>query len=603
MTTYLRFSNLSKGYGDKQVFSDLSGEVNSGQIIGLVGDNGAGKSTLLRIIAGLEPGDQGVLQLYPHDLAVAYLPQEVDASGFATAGEFVRGALTELAAIASDLRRLEQRMTSATPDQMPSLLQTYGDLQQRYEHGGGYQSDVAVELALQRVGLPRELWQQAPGFFSGGQKTRLALARALVHQPRLLLLDEPTNYLDLAGLQWLADWVREFQGAIVLVSHDRYFLDQVATHIWELDRMSLTSYVGNYTAYRRQYEQSLAAQSAAYERDQAEKHKLQELIRKQMQWFQSAHQAAGQGDFLRAKAKKMAKRAKATASRLERQQDDAVAKPWEKDEIGIRFHATEHSSQNLCLLEQVDFSFDQQPVLTGVNWQLRPEQRVAIVGDNGSGKSTLLRLLLGELLPTSGKVVTSPSLSVGYFSQERDDLNPRLTLIEELLQTPGLEKSDAWLILARLGFRQREVERPVQSLSTGQRARVSLAKLLVSPHNLLVLDEPTNHLDIRARETLEEALQDYPGAVVLVSHDRYFLDRAANLVDHLEHGRLTRYPGNYSYFVQAKKRDRESEEAEMQATIRRTRLAELASQLAGLDPESALYQELDREYRRLAGLP
>jgi ATP-binding cassette subfamily F protein 3 len=600
MTTCLRFKELGKSYGDKQVFSGLEAELNFGQVVGLVGDNGAGKSTLLRIIAGLEGYDQGTLQMFPAGgVIAAYLPQELDTAGWDTVLAYVRGGQQALLQLESQLRELESALAAASEQELAQLLLRYGQLQQQFEQAGGYQMDMQSELALQQVGLPREQWQLPPAALSGGQKTRAALARALVRQPQLLLLDEPTSYLDIDGLQWLEQWVRGFQGGIILVSHDRYFLDQVATHIWELERHELTCYVGNYSAYRQQLGQRLAEQYAAYERDQAEKRKLQELIRKQMQWYTSAHKAAGQDDFLRARAKKMAQRAKATVSRLERQLDQGASKPWEKDELGIQFHATEHVSQSLLLAEQVDFSYGERPVLRQVNWQLRLGDRAAIVGKNGSGKTTLLRLLLGELQPTTGRLVRSPSLSVGFFSQERDDLQPDLTLLEEMLQIEGLSRNEAWLILARLGFRGAEAERRVGELSVGQRARVSLAKLLVTPHNLLVLDEPTNHLDIRTRETLEQALQEYPGAVVLVSHDRYFLDQVVNLVYHLEDGRLTRYLGNYSYFLQRQHADAAAEAAALKETIRRSRLAELASRLAALDPQSEEYRQLEAEYARI----
>ncbi len=602
MTTCLRFKELSKSYGDKQIFSGLEAELNLGQIVGLVGDNGAGKSTLLRIIAGLEGYDQGRLQTFPSGgVTTAYLPQEVDTADWDTVFAYVRGGQQSLLQLEKQLQQFEAAMTTGEGAELADLLHQYGLLQQQFEQAGGYQMDVQSELALQQVGLPREQWQLPPAALSGGQKTRAALAKALVQQPQLLLLDEPTNYLDIAGLQWLGGWVTSFQGAIILVSHDRYFLDQVATDIWELERHVLTGYPGNYSAYRHQMEQRRAEQYAAYERDQAEQRKLQQLIRKQMQWFDRAHKAAGQDDFLRVRAKKMAKRAKSTASRLERQLDQGESKPWEKDDLGIQFRTTGHISQSLLLAEQVDFNYGQRPVLRQVSWQLRLGDRAAIVGENGSGKTTLLRLLVGELAPTAGNLVRSPSLSVGFFSQERDDLRPDRTLLEEMLQIEGLSLSEAWLILARLGFRGAEAERRIGELSIGQRARVSLAKLLVTPHNLLVLDEPTNHLDIRTRETLEQALCDYPGAVVLVSHDRYFLDQVVNLVYHLEDGQLTRYLGNYSYFLQRQQADRDVEAAALEETVLRGRLAELASRLATLDPESAAYQQLSREYDDTAG--
>lgn len=600
MTTLLRFRALSKHYGDKTVFTGLNGEINQGQVIGLVGDNGTGKSTLLRLLAGIERPDEGSCELSPSELPVAYLPQSVVPDGSATVLDYVQRGLRPLQELAERLRVLEQALAVSSETELPELLAGYGQLQQQFEQAGGYQLELAVERALQSVQLPAGQLQLAPEELSGGQQTRMALARALVGQPKLLLLDEPTNYLDLAGLQWLEQWVRGFEGAVLLVSHDRYFLDQVATAIWRLDRGELQVFPGNYSAYRLQYEQQLAEQSAAYERDQAEQRKLRSLINRQLQWFQSAHQAAGQNDFWRGKAKKLAKRAKATASRLERQVEESVAKPWEPDAIGISFHGVDHASQQLLVAEQVSFAYDQQPVLQQVSCQLRAGERVALVGENGSGKTTLLRLLLGELPPSSGSVLRSPSLAVGYFSQERDDLNPQHSLLTELLQIPGLGQSDAWLVLARLGFRQQEVHRRISDLSIGQRARVSLAKLLVSPHNLLVLDEPTNHLDIRAREALESALQVYPGAVIVVSHDRFFLDRVANLVYHLAVGRLTKYPGNYSYWQASRAVDPVAEQLASYQTVLRTRLAELAGRLSELPSDSQQYAALDAAYRELA---
>ena len=595
MPTLLRFNSLSKYFGAKQVFADLAGEVNAPTIIGLVGDNGCGKSTLLRILAGQEKADTEEIFL-SQQLQVAYLPQALPQFAEQVAYTYVRSGLTQLAKLEAELQRLEQAMPHGSATDVAQLVVRYGELLHEFERLGGYQMDALAERALRAVELPESLWQSPVSILSGGQKTRLALARAVVVEPDLLLLDEPTNYLDLEGLAWLEQWVQKAGQAVILVSHDRYFLDRVATEIWELDRGELQAYVGNYSAYKAQKEQALEQQYAAYARDQAEKRRLRELIARQMQWFENAHKQAGQDDFLRAKAKKGAARAKATVSRMHRALDQAVAKPWEKDALGITFQVPEFSSQSLLGAQGLSFSYGEAPLLQSINFELRPGERVAIVGANGSGKTTLLRLLLGELTPIAGRLYSSPSLSIGHFSQERDDLDPDNSLLAELMAT-GIERSDAWLVLARLGFRDQEVLRPIKTLSLGQRARVSLAKLLVMPHNVLVLDEPTNHLDIRSREKIEEALQDYSGALILVSHDRYFLDASVNQVYYLQAGSLTRYLGNYSYFRRAQERDPRADERREQVTIVRTRLAALAARISELPPESPEYAALDTEYR------
>lgn len=599
MQTLLRFEAVTKTYGARMVISELSGEINFGDIIGLVGDNGAGKSTLLRILAGLEQPDSGRFHSFARQVKVGYLPQEIAHDEGLLVRDYVRLGMSRLREVEQEMRLLEQHMNAAA-DNMEVMLTRYGQLTQEFEHLDGYNMDPRVEMALNGVGLAPQHWDRPAGTLSGGQKTRMALARAVVVQPDVLLMDEPTNYLDIEGLAWLESWVKRYRGAVVVVSHDRYFLDQVATHIWEVDQHSINHYAGNYSSYRQQREQELKRQWEQYERDQAEKKRLRELIAKQMQWFASAHSAAGQDDFLRGRAKKMATRAKAIVSRLERHLDNSVEKPWEKDELGIDFKAPDHASQKLVSAERLCFDYTGQPLLQEVSFQLRPGERVAIVGENGTGKTTFLRLLMGELQPKGGRLRNSPSLSIGYFSQEREDLDLHNTLLEEMLKIEGLSRSDAWLILARLGFRGQEVHRQLRVLSVGQRARVSLAKLLVSPHNVLVLDEPTNHLDIRSREKIEEALNDYPGALILVSHDRYFLDLAVNQVYHLSNRTLTRYMGNYSYFLAQQTRDPEADARERQETIWRARMADLAGRLGALNQGQDEYAELDREYREVA---
>lgn len=598
LPTLLSFKNLTKFFGARAVFEKLKGEINAPTTIGLVGDNGCGKSTLLKVLAGLEPADAGEIQR-SSSLRIAYLPQELPVELQLSAYEYVRNGLKQLVELEKKLRALEQQLAHSSSDEGPQLLQRYGELLDEFEQQGGYELDAWVETALHQVELPQHLWELPLELLSGGQKTRSALARALVAKPDLLLLDEPTNYLDLEGLTWLEQWVKRVEQAVVLVSHDRYFLDKVATEIWELDRGHLECFVGNYSAYKEQKKQALRKQYEAYARDQAEKRRLRELIARQMQWFDAAHRRAGQNDFLRAKAKKGAVRAKATVSRLQRLQEQAVEKPWEKEELGIAFQAPQFSSQSLLAARELSFSYGQEPWLQNINFELRPGERVAILGANGSGKTTLLRLLLGELEPKEGQLYRSPSLSVGYFSQERDDLDPANSLLQELMTT-GIQRSEAWLLLARLGFRNQEVLRPIATLSVGQRARVSLAKLLVQPYNVLMLDEPTNHLDIRSREKIEEALTDYPGALILVSHDRYFLDAIVNQVYHLQDGRLTRYLGNYSYFQQAQQRDLAARQQAERATVLRTRLAELAARISQLPADSPEYEELDREFQRIA---
>lgn len=598
MSTLLRFSSLSKSFGARTLFADLSGEVNSGQVIGLVGENGCGKSTLLGILARLTEADSVKLESPSPHFRTAYLPQQLVQSDL-TVHAFVAAADPELVALEQEMRRLEVTMEGDREADLAALLQSYGQIVSSYENAGGYSRYSRAGNALHDVGLPEELWQLPLDSLSGGQKTRASLARALVQEPKLLLLDEPTNYLDFAGLSWLESWIKQSGLSVIIVSHDRYFLDRTVDYIWDLSHGELKTYVGNYTAYRQQRDLELRQQRDAYDAHVAETRRLKEMAARQMGWFGAAHDAAGQNDFARARADKLARRAKAVLSRLEDAMAENVEKPRDRNQIFMRFGAPDHLGDQLLYARDLHFSYGNNHVLRGLDFSLHGGQRVALVGGNGSGKTTLLRLLLGELQPGQGKIAVSSTAKIGYFSQERKDLDLGKAALDELLSAGDLDKAAAWYLLGRLGFRGNDALKKLNHCSLGERARVTLARLLAGNYHVLILDEPTNHLDINCRERLEEALGDFPGAIMLVSHDRYFMDNTVNEVYHLKDGRLTRYLGNFSYYQDKVTADPSQTAATERELIHNTRLAQLAAQLSDLDPASDEYKELDALYRSL----
>ena len=595
MATLMQFHGLGKSFGSRTLFAGISGAIQEGQIIGLVGDNGSGKTTLMRILCGLVEPSEGSVESPGPGPVLSYLPQQLDA-GPQLVEDYVGSGAGSLWELRRQLDSLEQNMAAESGPCLDEALALYGEKLNLFESLGGYELSARVQRALESVSLPQPLWKSPLDALSGGQKTRVALARAMVGNPDVLLLDEPTNYLDFSGLDWLEEWLLAARRTVIIASHDRYFLDRVASHTWDLEFSRLTQYTGNFTAYKSQKESAEAEQREAYGRHLAEEKRLKELAARQMQWYAAAHKEAGQDDYLRGRAKKLAKRAKGIISRLEQHQDYGVAKPQYRAGVYMRFASPENLGDTLMSAETLCFGYGQVPVLREVDFSLRGGERVAVIGDNGSGKTTLLKLLMGQLTPSAGRLTHCDLREVGYFSQERADLDLSRNALEELMATTGLDKAAAWLLLGRLGFRGNEALKRLAICSLGERAKVSMARLLAGKYRVLVLDEPTNHLDIRSRETMEEALNEFSGAIVLVSHDRYFMDSIVNQVYHLTDGTLVRYLGNYSYFAAKQGVQQGDEVRREQALVLSTRLADLASRLSASTVGTDAHAALEREY-------
>jgi ATP-binding cassette subfamily F protein 3 len=522
--TLLRIEHLSKTFAGVPVLHDLAWQIEAGRHIGLIGTNGSGKSTLFNLISGGLTADSGTIER-ARGLRLGYLTQEMTVEGERTLYEEVREAFRPLLDMQDEMTRLEACMAQQMGT--PAALQRYGTLLEEFTARQGYAMAARVEATLLGLGFRTVDLHTPVQHLSGGQKNMGALARVLLQEPDLLLLDEPSNHLDIAATEWLEGMLREYRGTVVVISHDRYFLDRVVDEIVEIDQQHLQRYVGNYSAYVTTKAARLEQQHKAYELQQADIRRQEEFIRRNM---------AGQN------TKQAQSRQKALA-RLERIDKPSV----DTDRMQLRFATQQRESHEVIVGRQLWKAYGDRQVLRGLACTVYRGEKVGLMGANGAGKSTLLRLLMGYETPDRGTLRLGSNVTVAYYDQEMRTLNPQSSILDEVWQVEPLKTiGEMRSYLGRFLFSGEEVFQTIGTLSGGERSRVALAKLMLSPANLLVLDEPTNHLDIPAREVLEEALVAYPGTLLVVSHDRYFLNRIISRLLYLRDGTCTSYLGNYT---------------------------------------------------------
>ncbi|WP_298815983.1 ABC-F family ATP-binding cassette domain-containing protein [Chloroflexus sp.] len=608
--TLLNATNLSKYYGAELIFQEVSFQIGRGEKVAIVGMNGAGKSTLLRIIAGLEKPDSGSISL-ARGTRMAYLAQEARFSGERTLWQEMEAALAEINQWRSELIELEARLADTAAQDWEAVMERYGELSARFEHAGGYEIEHRIERTLHGLGFQVDQFHQRMSLFSGGQKTRAALAAALLSDPDLLLLDEPTNHLDMEALEWLEQFLRGWDGTLIVVSHDRYFLERVTKRTLEISFNRLEDYPGSYEKYLTLKAERIERRLKEYQAQQAFIARTEEFIR-------------------RYKAGQRAREAKGREKRLERlKREQMIERPKEAAKLRLALDSQLRSGELVLRLDGLVVGFrgpngEGRTLLRADDLTIRRGERVGLLGPNGSGKTTLLRALIGQLTPLQGIVRLGHEVRVGYYAQGHDVLVWNNTVLEEVLRVaPSLGEGAARNLLARFLFTGDDVFKRIADLSGGERSRVALAQLTLLPGNLLLLDEPTNHLDIDAREALEAVLKEYTGSILFVSHDRYFIDALADKLWIVEQGRIKQFIGNYSEYMAAqsaappvatpqtsavKSTPAKQIHANDTERARQRRLAALEAEVTALEQDLArLSQELDaasqaRDVARLIAL-
>ncbi len=519
----LRVDRLKLMYGATEVLGDLTFQVEPRQRLGIVGANGSGKSSLLKAISGDVIPAAGSLTLAPR-ARTAYLAQELEAGPHESVYADALHSRPDILGLRRRLEGLEAAMARASAAEQAALVDDYGEVQHEYERLDGYAYDNRVAEVLHGVGLTEPDQALAPSALSGGQRRRLALARLLLQDADLLLLDEPTNYLDLEAIEWLEGFLRLSRAGMLIVSHDRRFLEHTADDILELQAGSGEWYPGNYRQYVRLRRERRAVQQKEYDAQQEYIARTEEFIR-------------------RYKAGQRAREARGRQTRLDRL--ERVEPPADDQQIRIRLRASS-TSDLIFQSDGLRLGYGKRELLTMPAFTVNAGERIAIVGPNGSGKTSLLKALLGELRPLAGRVKTGPRVAMRYYDQHLADLDPNKTVLTELQDVFGLPEETLRTFLGRLLFHGDDAFKTIRSLSGGEKSRVALAKLMLDDAGLLLLDEPTNHLDIPAQEMLEDALQDFDGTIVFVSHDRYFIDAIATRLWVVDKGAVTMHLGNYS---------------------------------------------------------
>lgn len=529
-----QFQQIMCHFANQKLFNQIKGDIAEGQRIGLVGRNGEGKTTLLNVLAGeLQPTEGAVT--WKKGCRIGLLKQSPDEPEEWTVAELLKTAFSGLVQIQEKLEAMETQMASAAPEEMERLLTRYGTMQEDFIQRGGYEIEARIDQVLNGLkikALKFEEW----GHLSGGERTKVGLAKLLLQEPDLLLLDEPTNHLDLEAIEWLGAFISHYKGTIVLVSHDRYFLDEAVTHIWELDQGDLIQYKGNYSAYVKEREARLLIEFQQYQDQQKKIKKMKDTVKRLKEWANRANPP-------NAGMHRQAKSIEKAIARIELLDRPVRA----KKQMALGFQMDERSGKDVVRVEEVWKEFGDRTLFQDVNMHIRFGERVAIVGSNGTGKSTLLNMILGKGEPDAGEVKLGSGVSIGYLSQHTLEMDNNRTVIEEFRDAISVSEYDARPMLAKFLFFGNMVFQPVRQLSGGERMRLRLAQLMHMNHNLLILDEPTNHLDLEAKEVMEEALSEFPGTIISVSHDRYFLDKIFPVTYWICDKTMERFDGNYSF--------------------------------------------------------
>ena len=554
---------VAKFYGSHEVIKNISFKVEHGDCIGLVGPNGEGKTTLLRLLVDLEDPSEGVIQ-GKRGLRIGYLPQDPPMLSQVTLWEYMLEVFTEVRRMEKELQQLAGRLEGNGDSEQ--LLAQYSALQAEFERLEGYTYELRMRTVLSGLGFDPDHFEHPLANLSGGQRTRALLARLLLDGPDLLLLDEPTNHLDLQAVEWLESWVQAFKGSLVVVSHDRYFLDAVTNRTWEMAFKSLEIFRGNYSAYVRQREARYKERRRKWEEQQEHIAKTEDFIRRHI---------AGQ----------RTKEAQGRRTRLERfMRDEAIDRPQQPQHIRVRLNPVKRSGDIVLQLRNLTIGYESgKPLLSPPEIEARRGQRIAVVGPNGAGKTTLMRTILGQLEPLAGDVRIGASVEIGYLSQTHDYLDPEMEVLDALLEVdPQMKAEQGRNLLGSFLFKGDDVFKRIGEVSGGQRSRVALARLVIQDANFLVLDEPTNHLDIASQEILQEVLQSFTGTLLLVSHDRYLIQGLATHVWVVEDGALHFLEGGWEEYATwrsegapavAQKRVREDRQTqrEEQKEVRRVR--------------------------------
>ncbi len=525
--------NISKAFLENRVLENVGFHIEDYEKAAIVGINGAGKTTLLRILVGEMEPDTGAVTL-SRGKTLGYLAQDGAVDTANTIYEEVLSVKQELIDLERRIRECELAMQAKEGSALEALMKQYGSLTHAFETGGGYSYKSEITGVLKGLGFAEEEFGKSVSTLSGGQKTRVALGKLLLRRPDLIVLDEPTNHLDMNSIAWLETYLMNCKGAVIVVSHDRYFLDRIATKVIEIDQTRSTVFSGNYSDYAVKKEQLRAAAITAYLNQQREIRHQEEVIEKLRSY----------------NTEKSVRRAESRAKLLEKM--DVLEKPTEvRTDMRIRLTPRKKSGNDVLTVEKLGKAFGRQLLFENVDFEIKRGEHVAVIGDNGTGKTTLLKILNRVLLPDSGSFRLGMNVEIGYYDQEHHVLHGEKTLFEEISDDyPYLNNTEIRNILAAFLFTGDDVFKHIGDLSGGERGRVSLAKLMLGNANFLILDEPTNHLDIASKEILEDALNNYDGTVLYVSHDRYFINRTAHRILDLTAQRFVNYIGNYDYYLE-----------------------------------------------------